>query len=281
MGRKYYGVSEKVWIALIIIGIFAWSSGGGRYINQIVAPEFAYVGESVLVTYYCDQSEGCLLTRGQLIGWAVRGPGKFARLGTSPLQSGGGGNFATFTYSFHEVGQHCIMVGDDQAPSSFTVVKCLDVRTRPAPDVCSTRWVCIDASTSGYQNADCTYSNRLPCVYGCYDGSCRAPPAEPPSPPPPAPACGDDVCGAGETIVSCKADCQQVVPPFSCGNSLCEVGETQASCADDCGAPPVSPPAPDDGQEIPREELMAYILVIVIVAGGVIVIGARKKRGRR
>lgn len=42
--------------------------------------------------------------------------------------------------------------------------------------------------------------------------------------------CGDGVCGAGETFLSCPADC----PPPPCGNGLCEPGESPVSCAFDC-----------------------------------------------
>jgi hypothetical protein len=53
--------------------------------------------------------------------------------------------------------------------------------------------------------------------------------------PPVGPVCGNGTCEAGETTVSCAADC---TPPAVCGNGLCETGETAASCAADCAPPP-------------------------------------------
>jgi len=41
--------------------------------------------------------------------------------------------------------------------------------------------------------------------------------------------CGDGVCAAAETALSCEADCS----PF-CGDALCSHGEGPASCAADC-----------------------------------------------
>ncbi len=54
----------------------------------------------------------------------------------------------------------------------------------------------------------------------------------------PPSACGNAICDAGESYLSCPADCP--VPPPSCGNAICEAGEDFVSCAVDC---PVPPPA--------------------------------------
>ncbi len=67
--------------------------------------------------------------------------------------------------------------------------------------------------------------------------------------PVPGPICGNAVCEAPETIVSCPADCLVVPPPPApfCGNAVCDPGETNASCPADCpppAQPPVIPPPP-------------------------------------
>ncbi|MBA4337206.1 hypothetical protein C0416_05570 [bacterium] len=44
------------------------------------------------------------------------------------------------------------------------------------------------------------------------------------------PVCGNDVCEAGETNVSCPADCTLT----TCGNGVCDNGEDSTSCPSDC-----------------------------------------------
>ena len=48
----------------------------------------------------------------------------------------------------------------------------------------------------------------------------------------PVPACGNHSCEAGESTMSCPADCPPSGP--QCGNHVCETGETAATCALDC-----------------------------------------------
>ncbi len=59
--------------------------------------------------------------------------------------------------------------------------------------------------------------------------------------PPPPPVCGDNVCVAPETTLSCPADCS--VGPV-CGNAACEPPEDNLSCPADCPAGPPPPPGP-------------------------------------
>jgi hypothetical protein len=53
------------------------------------------------------------------------------------------------------------------------------------------------------------------------------------------PSCGDGVCDAGESSISCPDDC-----PASCGNGTCEPAESAASCPGDCD-PTACTTAPD------------------------------------
>lgn len=50
-----------------------------------------------------------------------------------------------------------------------------------------------------------------------------------------SPACGNGVCGAGESCSTCPADCGACPVTPVCGNGLCESGESCSSCAGDCG----------------------------------------------
>src|SRR5512132_2513967 len=45
-------------------------------------------------------------------------------------------------------------------------------------------------------------------------------------------ACGDNVCGAGESCSSCAPDCGDCA---GCGDGSCGNGETCGSCPQDCG----------------------------------------------
>lgn len=46
--------------------------------------------------------------------------------------------------------------------------------------------------------------------------------------------CGDSVCSAGESCLSCPGDCGEC--PVVCGQHGCQEGETCESCPDDCGS---------------------------------------------
>ncbi|MBI4148554.1 S8 family serine peptidase [Candidatus Woesearchaeota archaeon] len=51
----------------------------------------------------------------------------------------------------------------------------------------------------------------------------------------PVEVCGNGVCGTGEDSTNCPADCP---PPEVCGNAICAGGETCSTCPGDCGACP-------------------------------------------
>jgi hypothetical protein len=59
--------------------------------------------------------------------------------------------------------------------------------------------------------------------------------------------CGDGLCAATETKVSCAGDCG---PLTVCGNGKCEIGEDEGSCPDDCE--PTGPECGDDQCDPPE-----------------------------
>lgn len=47
--------------------------------------------------------------------------------------------------------------------------------------------------------------------------------------------CGDGFCEIGETVRSCRADCEDFLPGDAvCGNDFCELGESGTNCPLDC-----------------------------------------------
>jgi hypothetical protein len=68
----------------------------------------------------------------------------------------------------------------------------------------------------------------------------------------PTSACGDKVCSADETAASCATDCGPA--PAACGNGACEAGETTLSCVADCPPPEPQPGADADNDGLTNVE---------------------------
>jgi len=61
--------------------------------------------------------------------------------------------------------------------------------TQTPTTTCTAGWKCKDASTRGYQNADCTWMSTEVCQYGCTNGVCNSAPA------------GDGGTSSGGTVI--------------------------------------------------------------------------------
>ncbi|MFA5854428.1 MAG: fibronectin type III domain-containing protein [Patescibacteria group bacterium] len=108
------------------------------------------------------------------------------------------------------------------------------------------------------------YSAFASDTSGNFSGPAQAS-GTPVGPPPAGPVCGNTVCEALETSISCPADCPVVPPPPGpfCGDAICSAGEDSTSCAVDCPLPPQPPvvlPPPTAAQPINRGLIRLFAL---------------------
>jgi hypothetical protein len=103
-------------------------------------------------------------------------------------------------------------------------------------------WLAVQPCAPGTQCTLATDSTGVitaACkVLACGNGVCDAGESSVTCPkdcPPPNP-CGNGVCDAGESSVTCPKDCP---PPNPCGNGVCGAGESSVTCPKDC--PPPNP----------------------------------------